>query len=152
MQHVCGTFHNMSLWVSLFICSVDMTYRSTKHASLVFSQSYNWNSDVCDMNCFKTVEEFKIPIMSYCHNESFIWERLAQTQRCSPHGHWQIFLEHIVRTSVCHCASDVHMPVTLLTENTQADGWEKLPQGSSYHLCLTSPHKTVLLSFLVSQS
>lgn len=91
MQHVCCTFYNMSLWVSLFICSGDMTYRSTKHASLVFSQSYNWNSDVCDMSCFKTVEELKIPITSYCHNESFIWERLAQTQRCSPHGHWQMF-------------------------------------------------------------
>ena len=29
-------------------------------------------------------------------------------------------------------ASDVHMPVTLLTENTQADQWEKLSPGSSH--------------------
>ena len=91
MQPVCGTFCNMILWVSLFISSGDMTYRSTKQVSLVFSQSYNWNLDFCDMSCFKTVEVLKIPMASYCHNESFIWERLAQTQRYSLQGHWELF-------------------------------------------------------------
>lgn len=128
MQLVCGTFYNMSLWVSLFISSSDMTYRSIKHVSLVFLNPTTeiWMSVIW----VKTVEALKIPMTSCCHNESFIWERLAQTQRYSPQGHWKIFFgKHIFRTSACHwCFRCSHACHTTQGKHTSWSVGETVPR------------------------